>query len=124
MSPSTPTNGAAAMGGYAQNSLSSAGATGGMAPMQPSNGIGGPSNQGGGGAGNAGAMETINQAYAGIQQYAGLSGLLNQGKWHFFLFSDVPKWRLTSTAVYAVCVLSLISVYYLLIAVVPIVVRV
>ena len=80
MSPSTPTNGAAAMGGYAQNSLSSAGATGGMAPMQPSNGIGGgPSNQGGG-AGNAGAMETINQAYAGIQQYAGLSGLLNQGK--------------------------------------------
>ena len=77
MSPSTPTNSAM---GYSQNSLSAAaGATGGMPQLQATNGIGGQGSQ----PGNAAAMETINQAYAGIQQYAGLSGLLNQGKWHF-----------------------------------------
>lgn len=64
---STPSNGA--MGGYSQSGLG--GATGGMP-----GGLGGSSN---GQSQQGNAMDTINQAYTGIQQYAGLSGLLNQG---------------------------------------------
>lgn len=44
--------------------------------MGNSQGMGNAQNPGG-----ANALDTISQAYAGIQQYAGLSGLLNQGKY-------------------------------------------
>ena len=69
----SPTNGA--MGGYGQGNL--AGAAGGMPAMgSASNGMGGVSQHGQQGGG----MDTLSQAYSGIQQYAGLSGLLSQGK--------------------------------------------
>ena len=62
------------MGGYGQGNL--AGAAGGMPAMgSASNGMGGGSQHA-----QQGGIDTLSQAYSGIQQYAGLSGLLNQGK--------------------------------------------
>ena len=68
------------MGGLAgvQNSMPNVGA---MAPGVNSNGMGN---------GQASIDATLSQAYSGIQQYAGLSGLVNQGKFHLrslFCFS-------------------------------------
>ena len=78
---STASNGA--MGAYGQNSLAG-GATGGaMSLGSASNGLGAASQT----SQQGNAMDTINQAYSGIQQYAGLSGLLNQGKCNIFYYS-------------------------------------
>lgn len=51
-----------------------------------SQGMGG--NMNGIGSGNPNNMDALSQAYSGIQQYAGLSALVNQGKglFHVFLF--------------------------------------
>lgn len=45
-------------------------------------------NMNGFGSTNAAGMDALSQAYSGIQQYAGLSGLLNQGKSLFHDFSS------------------------------------
>ncbi|ELU11974.1 hypothetical protein CAPTEDRAFT_144233 [Capitella teleta] len=74
-------------GSLSQGSLSSSGASGGgqMGGSSGLNGMSGSSagNGAGGGAGSGsngsqGGMDTLSQAYTGIQQYAGLSGLLSQ----------------------------------------------
>ena len=46
---------------------------GAITPAMTSNGMGN---------GQANIDATLSQAYSGIQQYAGLSGLVNQGKFH------------------------------------------
>ena len=89
------------LGNYS-HTLSSVGATGGGGGGSLS--LGGSMNGMGGGAGSTAAnnsqptagssgppsaMDTINQAYTGIQQYAGLSGLLSQGKSTFHIKSMV-----------------------------------
>jgi hypothetical protein len=74
-------------GGLGQGSLSSSGASGGMS----SSGLNGMSGSSGNGAGGAGSgsngsqagIDALSQAYSGIQQYAGLSGLLSQGNYPF-----------------------------------------
>lgn len=47
-------------------------------------------NMNGFGSTNAAGMDALSQAYSGIQQYAGLSGLVNQGKGLFYDFSFSP----------------------------------
>jgi CUG-BP- and ETR3-like factor len=80
-------NSAGNMGG--SNSGTNAGLFGqGQGPM--SNGMGGAS-------GGASAMDTINQAYSGIQQYAGLSGILNQASFPN-AFSTQPTAQLQQAA--------------------------
>ena len=68
------------------NSTTSAGAMGGLGGMQnnmPNVGAIAPAiNSNGMGNGQANIDATLSQAYTGIQQYAGLSGLVNQGKFH------------------------------------------
>jgi hypothetical protein len=41
-------------------------------------------NMNGFGSSNSAGMDALSQAYSGIQQYAGLSGLVNQGKGSFY----------------------------------------
>ena len=47
-------------------------------------------NMNGFGSTNAAGMDALSQAYSGIQQYAGLSGLVNQGKGLFYDFYFSP----------------------------------
>ena len=56
------------------------GGLGGMQNNMPNVGTIAPAN--GMGNGQANIDATLSQAYTGIQQYAGLSGLVNQGKFH------------------------------------------
>ena len=71
------------MGGLTglQNSLPNVGA---VAPNIGSNGIGNAS--------MAGSNDALSQAYSGIQQYAGLSGLLGQGNSKFQIFQICIDW--------------------------------
>ena len=83
-----------ATGGASGAGLSLGGSTNGMNSSTGSNNTQPAAAATGGNSGPPSAMDTINQAYTGIQQYAGLSGLLSQGKspffilnlWVFFLF--------------------------------------
>lgn len=65
---------AGGMGNANAGNPSSAGMYGNSQPM--SNGLGNAQ-----GSTGSSALDTLSQAYAGIQQYAGLSGLLSQGKY-------------------------------------------
>ena len=59
------------------------------------NGLGGTSQSG---------MDALSQAYTGIQQYAGLSGLLSQGKGQFYdVFFSVPDvmWCVSCSPTYS-----------------------
>ena len=84
-------SGAGSMGGF-QNSLQPTMASGGasgatsagaMGPQMGNNLNGMNNSATGGSTGQAGGMDALSQAYTGIQQYAGLSGLLSQGNYHF-----------------------------------------
>ena len=79
----TNTTSTGSMGGLTglQNSLPNVGA---VAPNIGSNGIGNAS--------MAGSNDALSQAYSGIQQYAGLSGLLGQGNSTFHIFQICIDW--------------------------------
>lgn len=82
-SNSTNTNPSMGLSGM-QNSLSGMSGLSGMG-SNSMNGLGGSSATGSSVASNQASVDaTLSQAYSGIQQYAGLSGLLGQGKDHFF----------------------------------------
>ncbi len=71
--------------GTIQNSMPNVGA---IAPTITSNGIGSASM-----ASGQSVDATLSQAYTGIQQYAGLSGLVNQGKFHSIILAfSVVEW--------------------------------
>lgn len=74
------------MGGLTglQNSLPNVGA---VAPNLGSNGIGNASM-----AGSQSGVDALSQAYSGIQQYAGLSGLLGQGNSTSYTFQTCIAW--------------------------------
>lgn len=61
--------------------------TAGLQNLGGSNNMGSglSSNMNGFGSTNSAGMDALSQAYSGIQQYAGLSGLINQGKSLFIL---------------------------------------
>lgn len=70
-------------------------------------------NMNGFGSTNAANMDALSQAYSGIQQYAGLSGLVNQGKGSFYdfflsslLFSPVTSPSYCPSFTHTVCCLS------------------
>lgn len=66
--------------------FSSAGTGGGSTGLQNMGGGGGSglSSMNGFGSTNAAGMDALSQAYSGIQQYAGLSGLISQGNGLFY----------------------------------------
>ena len=87
MATTNTTTSTGAMGGLGtiQNSMPNVGA---IAPTITSNGIGSASM-----ASGQSVDATLSQAYTGIQQYAGLSGLVNQGKFHSIILAfSVVEW--------------------------------
>ena len=76
MTPTNTTNSANAVGGMSALQSNMSNMAGLVAPPMGGglNGLGGTNQSG---------MDALSQAYSGIQQYAGLSSLLNQGKGQF-----------------------------------------
>ena len=100
MSAISPTMAAAAVSGGGMNMNS-------MNSMNSMNGIGSTAAMT---SSPSASMDALTQAYSGIQQYAGLSGLLNQGNFHLTSLSVADEtWWMVCDAVMLLDVLSCTS---------------